>query len=375
MERIYLSPPHMGGNEMKYIQEAFDTNFIAPLGPNVDKFEELLAKYLKATDVAVLSSGTAAIHLALILLGIEKNDEVLVQTFTFSATVNPIVYLCATPIFIDSEPKTWNMDPDLLEKAIRDRIKKGKKPKAIIPVHLYGMPAQLDKIVSISKKYEIPIIEDAAESLGSRYKNKYCGTFGEIGILSFNGNKIITTSGGGALVSSHKKYTDKARFLATQARDKAPFYQHSQIGYNYRLSNILAGIGIGQMQVLNKRIEQKRNIYKWYKQLLGKVPGIKFQEEPSNDFFCNRWLTTIIIDSKKTGFDNEKLRLMFEKNNIESRPTWKPMHIQPVFKDAPAYLNGTSEKLFNEGLCLPSGTKMNDKDKERIEKVLLDLIK
>jgi len=267
------------------------------------------------------------------------------------------------------------MDPDLLEKAIRDRIKKGKKPKAIIPVHLYGMPAQLDKIVSISKKYEIPIIEDAAESLGSRYKNKYCGTFGEIGILSFNGNKIITTSGGGALVSSHKKYTDKARFLATQARDKAPFYQHSQIGYNYRLSNILAGIGIGQMQVLNKRIEQKRNIYKWYKQLLGKVPGIKFQEEPSNDFFCNRWLTTIIIDSKKTGFDNEKLRLMFEKNNIESRPTWKPMHIQPVFKDAPAYLNGTSEKLFNEGLCLPSGTKMNDKDKERIEKVLLDLIK
>ncbi len=375
MKRIYLSAPHMGGNEIKYIQEAFATNWIAPLGPNVDKFEKALAGYLSTTDAAALSSGTAAIHLALIMLGVEKDDEVIVQSFTFSATVNPVVYLCATPVFIDSEPHTWNMDPNLLEDAIKDRIQKGKKPKAIIPVHLYGMPAKSDEILEIANRYEIPVIEDAAEALGSRYKGKYCGTWGKIGILSFNGNKIITTSGGGALVSHDKQYTDKARFLATQARDNAPHYQHSQIGYNYRMSNVLAGIGLGQMEVLDKRIEQKRNIYRWYKQMLGNMAGIKFQEEPSNDFFSNRWLTTILIDKRETGFDREELRLLLEKHNIESRPLWKPMHMQPVYKDAPAYINGTSEKMFEDGLCLPSGTNMDEEDKKRIADVINMLAK
>ena len=365
----------MGGNEMKYIQEAFDTNWIAPLGPNVDRFEQAIANYLKITDAAALSSGTAAIHLALIMLGVESGDEVIVQSFTFSATVNPIVYQKATPILVDSEPSTWNIDPELLEKAIKDRLKKGKKPKAIIPVHLYGMPAKMDEMLQIANKYEIPVIEDAAEALGSRYKDKFCGTFGEIGILSFNGNKIITTSGGGALVAKNNKYTAKARFLATQARDKAPHYQHSQIGYNYRMSNILAGIGLGQMEVLDKRVSQKREIFNWYKTLFAKTEGITFQEEPSSDFFSNRWLTSIIIDEKITGFDREDLRLLLEKHNIESRPLWKPMHLQPVFKDAPAYINGTSELLFDKGLCLPSGTNMDKNDKLRIEQIINTLLK
>ncbi len=375
MKKIYLSPPHMGGNEMKYIREAFETNWIAPLGPNVDNFEKKLSEYLRIKDTAVVVSGTAALHLALILLGIKQGDEVLVSTFTFAASVNPIIYQNATPVFIDSEEETWNLNPELLQFAIEDRIKKGKKPKALIVVHLYGMPAQMHRIMNIAEKYEIPVIEDAAEALGSKFDGKYCGTFGIMGILSFNGNKIITTSGGGALVSNDEKLTEKARFLATQARDKAPHYQHSTIGYNYRMSNIVAGIGLGQMEVLDLRIKQKREIFDWYKSVLGKIQGISFLEEPSEKFFSNRWLTTILIDREKTGFDREDLRLAFEEMNIESRPLWKPMHLQPVFKDYPAYIDGTSEKLFDTGLCLPSGTNMTPQDKQRIIETLRKFVR
>jgi len=368
--KIYLSSPHMGGNEIKYVQEAFDTNWIAPLGPNVDNFEKDLASYLKINEVAALSAGTAALHLALILAGVKNDDEVIVSSFTFSASVNPIVYQCAKPIFVDSEEKTWNMSPELLEEAIKSRMDKGKKPKAIIVVHLYGMPAQVDKIMGISKKYEIPVIEDAAEALGSKFKGTNLGTFGKFGILSFNGNKIITTSGGGALVSDDVEAIKKARFLATQARDNAPHYQHSQIGYNYRMSNIVAGIGRGQMEVLEQRISKRREINLYYRNLLEKIEGVSFLTEPNSDYFSNFWLTTILIDKNKLGFDREDLRLAFERENIECRPLWKPMHLQPVFENYPAYVNGVSEKLFDSGLCLPSGTNMTDTDFERIEKVL-----
>ncbi len=370
-KKIWLSSPHMSGKEQKYVQEAFDTNWIAPLGPNVDGFENELSEYLNISNTVVLSSGTAAIHLALIILGIKQDDEVLVSTFTFSATVNPIIYQNATPVFIDSEEDTWNMEPELLERAINDRIKKGKKPKAIILVHLYGMPAKIDEIFDIADKYEIPVIEDAAEALGSNYKNKAVGTRGVFGILSFNGNKIITTSSGGALISDNKNYIEKARFLATQARDNAPHYQHSHIGYNYRMSNIVAGVGRGQLEVIEKRVESRRNNYLFYKKLFEKTDGIKFLDEMSPDFYSNFWLTTILIEESKTnGISNEKLRLALDKENIEARPLWKPMHLQPIFKDHPKYLNGTSEKLFDTGLCLPSGSNMTDEDKERIECVL-----
>ncbi len=374
-KRIYLSSPHMSGNEIKFIKEAFDTNWIAPLGPNVNNFEKDLSNFLNISDAAALSSGTAALHLALILSNIEKDDEVLVPTFTFSASVNPIIYQNATPIFIDSEPKSWNISPQLLEKAIKERIKKGKKPKALIIVHLYGMPANMEEILKITKKYDIIIIEDAAESLGSKFNNKYTGTFGDFGVLSFNGNKIITTSGGGALISNNKKMIEKIRFLATQARDKAPYYQHSQIGYNYRMSNIVAGIGRGQMMVLKKRIEQRRDNFKFYYNLLKNVEGINFLKEPDKRFFSNFWLTTILIDKDKTGFSYEQMRQAFEKENIESRPLWKPMHLQPVFKDFPAYLNGVSQNLFTNGLCLPSGSNMTIMDKKRIENVIKTTIK
>ncbi len=359
----------MGGTEIKYVQEAFDTNWIAPLGPNVDEFEKSISKYLQIKDVAALSSGTAALHLALILLGIKKDDEVIVSTFTFSASVNPIIYQCATPVFVDSEEKTWNMSPELLEKAIKDRQNKGKKVKAIIVVHLYGMPAQMDEIMKIADKYEIPVIEDAAEALGSKFKDKPVGTFGKFGILSFNGNKIITTSGGGALVSDDVEMIKKARFLATQARDDAPHYQHSQIGYNYRMSNIVAGIGRGQMEVIDKRIETRRQINQYYRKLFGNKAGITFLSEPNENYFSNFWLTTIIIEKNTTGFSREDMRLAFLEDNIETRPLWKPMHMQPVFKDYPAYVDGTSEKMFDYGLCLPSGTNMTKRHFERIEKI------
>ncbi len=369
--RIYLSPPHMSGQEMKYIQEAFDQNWVAPLGPNVDAFEIALARYCEVKHAAVLTSGTAAIHLALIILGVKQGDEVIASTFTFSATINPVVYLGALPILIDSEPGTWNMAPDLLEKAIIDRMKKGKKPKAIIPVHLYGMPANMKEILSIADQYEIPVIEDAAEALGSRYDGKPAGSFGKMAALSFNGNKIITTSGGGALISNDEEVVIKARFLATQARDKAPHYQHSQIGYNYRMSNIIAGIGRGQLENIESRVQCRRENFLFYKENLGKYEGISFVDEPGQSYFSNRWLTTILIDEEKTGTTHEVIQKELEKENIESRPLWKPMHLQPVFSACPAYLNGVSEKLFKTGLCLPSGTNMTDNDRDRIIHVIV----
>ncbi len=375
-KKIWLSSPHMSGNEMKYIESAFAENWIAPLGPNVNGFEKELAEYLNVGHVAALSSGTAALHLALIILGIKKDDEVLVSSFTFSASVNPILYQCAVPVFVDSEKDTWNMSPELLEKAIKDRIEKGKKPKAIILVHLYGMPAKLDEIMQIAEKYEIPLIEDAAEALGSTYKGKKLGTFGTFGILSFNGNKIITTSGGGALISENKEYIEKARSLATQARDDAPHYQHSQIGYNYRMSNIVAGIGRGQLEVINERVEARRKNYEFYQDVFRNIDGVDFLTEPDNNYFSNFWLTTILINPDKTGgVTRETLRLASEKENIETRPLWKPMHLQPVFEKYPKYLNGVSENLFGTGLCLPSGSNLSGEDKERIKKVISETFK
>ncbi len=362
MNKIWLSSPHLTGEEQKFVKEAFDSNWIAPLGFNVDGFEHELCDVIKINFSTALSSGTAAIHLALIIIGIKENDEVLCPSFTFAATLNPICYLKAKPIIIDSENDTFNMCPISLEKAIKDRLKKGVKPKAILLVHIYGMPAKLDEIMAISKKYNIPIIEDAADTLGSKYKNRFVGTFGEIGIYSFNGNKIITTSGGGALVSNNEEYTKKATFLATQARDVAPHYQHSHIGYNYRMSNIVAGIGRGQLEVLDDRVKARRANYEFYKKALKNIEQVTFTDEPK-DFYSNRWLTTILTDSFET---REKIRLALEKDNIEARPLWKPMHLQPIFKDYPAYTNGISEDLFNRGLCLPSGSNLSKEDLERV---------
>lgn len=372
--KIWLSSPHMGGEELNYVQEAYDSNWVAPLGPNVNGFEKDLADYSGAAHVAALSSGSAALHLALILLDVKAGDTVICQSFTFSASANPIAYQCATPVFVDSEADTWNMDPQLLEQAIKDLMQKGKKPKAIIPVHLYGMPAKMDEIMAIAQRYEIPIIEDAAESLGSHYKGQSTGSFGRMGILSFNGNKIITTSGGGALISNEKALIEKARFLSTQARDDAPHYQHSHIGYNYRMSNIVAGIGRGQMKVLNQRVAKRREINQWYRNLLKNIDGITFHTEPSSDYFSNYWLTSIIINPQKTGITREVLRLSLLEDNIESRPLWKPMHLQPIFKDAPAYTTGISESLFNDGLCLPSGSNMSEEDMERIAESLKKIL-
>ncbi len=369
--KIWLSSPHMGGTELNYIHEAFDTNWVAPLGPNVDNFEKSIASFLQEdVHVAALSSGTAALHLALILAGVQAGDEVICQSMTFSASANPIAYLGAKPVFIDSEADTWNMSPALLEQAIQDRIAKGKTPKAIIPVHLYGMPAKKDEIQAIADKYGIAVIEDAAEALGSHINGKMCGTYGLISALSFNGNKIITTSGGGALVAHSKDLAHKATFLATQARDAAPHYEHSHIGYNYRMSNICAGIGCGQMEVLAKRIEQRRAIYTRYYNKLKGIQGISFVDEPTG-YFSNRWLTTILVDAEKTnGISRETIRLALNEDNIESRPLWKPMHIQPIFASAPFYGDGTSERLFRDGLCLPSGSNLTDADFERIFAVL-----
>jgi dTDP-4-amino-4,6-dideoxygalactose transaminase len=364
--RIYLSPPHMGGNERKYVEEAFRTNWIAPLGPNVDAFEKELAGYCRSGYAAALSSGTAAIHLSLILLGVKPGDEVIASTFTFSATINPVRYLGATPVLIDSEPSTWNMSPELLEKAIKDRIRKGRTPKAIIPVHLYGMPARMDEIMAVADAYGIPVVEDAAEALGSRYNGFSAGTIGEMGILSFNGNKIITTSGGGALISDNGELIARARFLATQARDEALHYQHSEIGYNYRMSNVLAGFGRGQLEVIDNRVSRKRGIYQTYRDYLQDLDGIRFLEEPGPGYFSNRWLSCIVLDPAITGVSRLDLQATLEKHNIESRPLWKPMHLQPAFRDYPSYLNGVSEALFEKGLCLPSGTALSLEDQQRI---------
>jgi len=373
--KIWLSSPHMGGEELKFINEAFDTNWIAPLGPHVNNFEKDLSEYTGVKYAAALSAGTSAIHLALIILGVKKDDEVICQSFTFSASANPIVYQGAVPVFIDSEKETWNMDPSLLEEAIKDRISKGKKPKAIIFVHLYGMPAKVEAIKMIADTYGISLIEDAAEALGSSYQGTHVGGFGQIGILSFNGNKIITTSGGGALLSNNEEFVKKARFLATQARDAAPHYQHSQIGYNYRMSNIAAGIGRGQMKVLDERVAQRRANYDFYVSKLSGYPGISFLKEPEGHF-SNRWLTTILVNPKQTGgITREHLRLVLEEDTIESRPLWKPMHLQPVFANAPKYVNGTSEKLFENGLCLPSGSNLTSEELERIAKIIQNQLK
>ncbi len=376
-KKIYLCPPHMGGNEQMYIKQAFDSNWIAPLGENVNLFEAALCRKLNIPEncVVALSSGTAALHLALVNLDVKPGDEVIVSSFTFSASVNPIVYMGATPVFVDSENKTWNMDPELLENAIKDRLEKGKNVKAIIPVHLYGMPAQIDEIMQIAKQYNIPVIEDAAEALGSEYSDKPMGTFGEYGILSFNGNKIITTSGGGALICKDPEQANHIRFLATQARDDAPHYQHSQIGYNYRLSNVLAGIGRGQMDVLDEHIKQHRHNHEYYMNTLGNFDGLNFLNEPNPSFYSNFWLTTLTIDPEITGgISRETIRLHLQNNNIESRPLWKPMHIQPVFETCPAYVNGTSEKLFRDGLCLPSGSSLTSDELKNISTLVSDIL-
>jgi dTDP-4-amino-4,6-dideoxygalactose transaminase len=373
--KIWLSSPHIGEAEKKFVEDAFTTNWIAPLGPNVDGFEADLSKYTGVEHAAVLSSGTAALHLALILLGVGKDDIVLCQSFTFSASANPIIYQGAIPVFIDSEADTWNMDPVVLKKAIEHYILIGKKPKAIMPVHLYGMPAKMDAIIELSRQYEIPVIEDAAEALGATYNGKTCGSFGDMSILSFNGNKIITTSGGGALLSENEEWIKKARFLATQARDPAPHYQHSHIGYNYRMSNVLAGIGRGQMVVLDDRIKQRRANYTFYNNALKDINGISFQPESTGNF-SNRWLTCILVDPSQTnGITREDIRKHLEKDNIESRPLWKPMHLQPVFADAP-YFGGTiAANLFEQGLCLPSGSNLLHEDLGRVVNKLKELFR
>jgi dTDP-4-amino-4,6-dideoxygalactose transaminase len=368
--KIWLSSPHMGVNELKYVNEAFETNWIAPMGPHVTAFEKGLQIELQTKHAAALSSGTSALHLALILLGVKSGDSVICQSITFAASANPIVYLEALPIFIDSEQDTWNMDPILLRQALHHEKKNNKLPKAIIIVHLYGMPAKLDEIIAIAEEYDVPVIEDAAEALGSKLNDKPCGSFGNFGILSFNGNKIITTSGGGALVSNDAEIIEKARFLSTQARDQAPHYQHSHIGYNYRMSNVLAGIGRGQLEVLNDRVNSRRNNHKRYKNYFIKHNkagfNIQFQEEP-NGYFSNRWLTCILVDPiLNKGLTREQIRLIMEAENIETRPLWKPMHQQPVFACSKNYLSGVSDKLFENGLCLPSGSNLSNDEFDRI---------
>ena len=368
MNKIWLSSPHMGGTEMSYMQEAYDSNWIAPLGPNVTAFEEALEKYVKEEAiVACLASGTSALHLALIMAGVTSGDTVLCQSFTFSASANPIRYQGANPIFIDSEITTWNMCPIALEEAIKDQIVQGKKPKAIIVVHLYGMPAKIAEICNIANEYDIILIEDAAEALGSTYKGRKCGTFGDFGILSFNGNKIITTSGGGALVCKNEESKKRAIYLATQARDIAAHFQHSEVGYNYRMSNVLAGIGRGQMEVLDKHIGLRRANQQFYKKIFSEVPGITVFEEPNAAYFSNHWLSSITIDKTKTGFSREDLRLSLWEDIIESRPLWKPMHLQPVFKNCAYYGEQIAETLFENGLCLPSGSNLTEEDRMRIE--------
>ena len=366
----------MGGNEINFINRAFKQNFIAPLGPNVTGFEEDLVNYLgEDVEVAALSSGTAALHLALIQCGVGNGDEVLCQSLTFAASANPIVYLGATPVFVDSEPDTLNICPETLENAITERIKRDKIPKAIIAVHLYGMPYKVQEVHAVAEKYGIPVIEDSAEALGSSYKNQKCGTFGDLSILSFNGNKIITTSGGGALITRDHKIKERVLFLATQARDPAPHYQHSHIGYNYRLSNISAGIGRGQMEVLDEHVQKRRAVNKFYQEIFEETEGIAVFSEPiNNKCFSNFWLSTIFFGEKKKDINPEKLRLHLEKYNIESRPIWKPMHLQPIFKNSPFYGRGVAEDFFNRGLCLPSGSNLTDREKDVIKTAILEIV-
>ena len=363
-KRIYLCLAHMSGKEQDFIKEAFDTNWVVPLGPNVNAFEQDLENFLdEEKKVVALSSGTAAIHLGLIQLGVSAGDEVICQSFTFCASANPVTYLGATPIFVDSEEDTWNMSPVLLAEAIKDRIAEtGKKPKAIVPVHLYGMPAKMDEICAVANKYDIPVLEDAAEALGSEYKGQKCGTFGHFGALSFNGNKMITTSGGGALVVADNELKKETMFYATQAREPFPYYQHEKIGYNYRMSNICAGIGRGQMTVLEEHIAHHRRVHELYEKAFAGMEGITLKSNPNEKFNANYWLCTILVDKAVTGFDYEELRVKLDDKGIETRPLWKPMHLQPVFKDNPCYIDGTSERLFSEGLCIPAGPCVSEED-------------
>jgi dTDP-4-amino-4,6-dideoxygalactose transaminase len=371
-DKIWLSSPHMGGDELEFVKEAFASNWIAPVGPHIKAFEQALALSTGVPYCAALSSGTAAIHLALIILGVQEGDEVICSSFTFSASCNPIIYLKARPVFIDSEPDTWNMDPILLEEAILyRRSKTGNFPKAIILVHLYGMPAKLEELTGVAKKYNIPIIEDAAEALGSTYKGRSVGSFGSLGVYSFNGNKIITTSGGGALVSDNQQYIERAHFLSTQAREKEPHYEHKEIGYNYRLSNVCAAIGRGQLNVLKDRVAQRRAVFNKYQALLGDHLSIEFLNEPAPDYFSNRWLTTVLFNNKD---QREQVRMKLDQENIESRPLWKPMHLQPAFKDAIQFTNGTSEQLFERGLCLPSGSNLSASGIDRIATLVRSII-
>ena len=364
-KQILLSTPHMGEQELKFVQEAFDTNWIAPVGPHINAFEEEFCQLTGAGYAAAVTSGTAAIHLALRLLNVERGDEIFCSTLTFIASANPIVYQGAKPVFIDSDRTSWNMNPDLLQEALQKRAKIGKLPKAVMLVHLYGQCADIDPIVKICQRYNVPLIEDAAEALGASYKDRCPGTFGTIGIYSFNGNKIITTSGGGMLVSDDKELVEKARFLATQARDPAPHYQHSEIGYNYRLSNILAGVGRGQLQVLSERVEARRRNFEIYEKALGHLPGIEFM--PEADFGrATRWLTCLTIDPQAFGADREELRLKLAERKIESRPVWKPLHMQPVFAGCESIGGAIAEDLFARGLCLPSGSNLTDEDLERV---------
>ena len=375
--KIWISSPHMGGSEEKFVKEAFETNWVAPIGPNINGFENDLEKYLgQQSYVSALSSGTAAIHLGLILLDVKAGDEVLCQSMTFSASANPILYQGATPIFIDSELDTWNLCPIALESAIIDKIAKGKKPKAIVAVHLYGAPYKIEEVRAIANQYKIPILEDSAEALGSSYKGQKCGTFGDIGVLSFNGNKIITTSVGGALITRSKETKDKAIFFATQSRDNAPHYQHSEIGYNYRLSNITAGIGRGQMEVLDAHLQLRRSMHDFYLKIFKDIEGVSVFSVPNNDYFSNYWLTTILITPNTAkGINRDALKQAFDKENIESRPLWKPMHLQPIFSKYPYYGGTISETLFEHGLCLPSGSNLTSQERERIKKEIIDFFK
>ena len=372
-DKILLCLAHMSGEEMKYIQEAFDTNWVVPLGPNVNAFEHDLEQLCQNDKrVVALSSGTAAIHLALVHLGVGRGDEVVCQSMTFSASANPIVYQGATPVFVDSERETWNMDPNLLDDAIKDRIAKtGRKPKAIIPVYLYGMPARIDDIMEVARRYDIPVVEDSAEAFGSCYRGRLCGTFGDYGIMSFNGNKMITTSGGGALICRDDETKRKIMFYATQSREPMPYYLHKEIGYNYRMSNICAGIGRGQMTVLDEHLAHHRHLCERYVELLGSVDGITVHTNPDDRFDSNYWLNTILIDSQVAGTDYESIRQHLDACGIESRPLWKPMHTQPVFDGAPAYVNGVSEDLFSMGLCLPSGPWVSDQDVQRVAREIM----
>jgi dTDP-4-amino-4,6-dideoxygalactose transaminase len=373
--KIWISSPHMGGNEQKFVKDAIDSNWVAPFGPNVRGFEVDLENYLGQNSfVGALNSGTAALHLGLVLLGVKAGDAVICQSLTFSASANPILYLGATPVFIDSEPDTWNLCPMALEEAILDGMESGCKPKVIIAVHLYGVPYKIDEIRAVANKYAIPILEDSAEAIGSSYKGQKCGTFGDIGILSFNGNKVITTSAGGAIVAKTKVLKDRALFLATQSRDEAPHYQHSEIGYNYRMSNICASIGQGQMEVLDNHVGLRRKMHEFYVDLFKDIQGVSVFTTTNEDCFANYWLSTIVVEPQLTnGIDKEKVRLALEAENIESRPLWKPMHLQPIFQGYPYYGNKVAETLFEKGLCLPSGSNLQDDEKLRIKNVILGL--